>query len=176
MVPILMKTRVSRSRVNLSGSVPTERVLHKEVSVASPIDRVWWAWTTSKGMASWWAKDSWIDLRIGGPWELYFLPKAPRGSQGSEGCRILSYLPPEMLSFSWNFPPQIPELRSQYIWVVLRLTSQGPSETRVTVDHLGWQKGPVWEQGYRYFDDAWSAVLERLSTHLPRTRRRMMRG
>jgi uncharacterized protein YndB with AHSA1/START domain len=172
MVPTIIKALGSRFPANMSGSKLTERVLHKEVTVASPIDRVWWAWTTSKGMASWWAKDSWIDLRIGGPWELYFLPNAHRGSQGSEGCRILSYVPPEMLSFSWNFPPHIPELRSQYIWVVLRLASRGPSETRVTLDHLGWQEGPVWEQGYRYFDDAWSSVLERLRAQLPRARRR----
>lgn len=88
---------------------PTGRVLHKEITVSSPIDRVWWAWTTSEGMASWWAKKSWIELRVGGPWELYFLTDQPRGHQGSEGCRILSYCPPEMLSFSWNFPPSLPE-------------------------------------------------------------------
>ena len=77
-------------------------------------------------MASWWAKDSWIDLRIGGPYELYFLPDQRRGWQGSEGCRILSYRPPEMLSFSWNFPPSIPEIRDEHTWVVLRLARLVP--------------------------------------------------
>jgi uncharacterized protein YndB with AHSA1/START domain len=82
--------------------------------VASLIDRGWWAWTTSEGMASWWAKDSWIELRIGGAFELYFLQEERRGWQGSESCRVLSFCPPEMFSFSWNFPPTLPKIRSEH--------------------------------------------------------------
>ncbi len=62
--------------------------------------------------AAWWAQESWIELRIGGAFEVYFLLDQPRGAQGAEGFRILSYRPLEMLSFSWNFPPEIPEIRS----------------------------------------------------------------
>ncbi len=145
-----------------------QRVLHKEVVVSSPIERVWWAWTTSEGMASWWAKQSWIDLKIGGPFELYFLLDQPRGSQGSESCRILSYVPPEMLSFSWNFPPEIPEIRFDHTWVVLRFVKIDPSETKVVFDQLGWKQGPAWEKGWKYFDEAWGEVLEALRTRLPK--------
>jgi uncharacterized protein YndB with AHSA1/START domain len=145
-----------------------ERVLHKEVVVAAPIDRVWWAWTTSEGMASWWAKQSWIDLRIEGPYELYFLLDQPRGSQGGESCRILSYLPKEMLSFSWNFPPEISEIRFEHTWVVLRFVPVGPSETKVVFDQLGWKQGPAWEKGWKYFDEAWGEVLQQLRSVLPK--------
>jgi len=145
-----------------------ERTLHKEVTVRAPIDKVWWAWTTSEGMASWWAKQSWIDLRIDGPYELYFLLDQPRGSQGAESCRILSYLPQEMLSFSWNFPPEIPTIRFGHTWVVLRFQRPGASETRVIFDQLGWKTGPAWEAGWKYFDEAWGNVLERLRTRLPK--------
>jgi len=156
----------------MSEAKSNARILHKEVTVAAPIERVWWAWTTSEGMASWWAKDSWIDLRIGGPWELYFGTDRRRGWQGSEGCRVLSYCPPEMLSFSWNFPPSMPEIRFEYLWVVLRFIRVGPAETRVILDHLGWKKGLSWEKGFRYFDRAWGVVLERFRTRLPRVRAR----
>jgi uncharacterized protein YndB with AHSA1/START domain len=152
---------------NMSEVGSSQRILHKEVVVPTPIGRVWRAWTTSEGLASWWVKDSWIELRIGGPWEVYFLKNERRGGQGSEGCRILSYRPPEMLSFSWNFPPTLPELRAEYLWVVLRFVPLGPTETQVILDHLGWKQGPVWEQGYQYFDDAWGSVLELLRTQLP---------
>jgi uncharacterized protein YndB with AHSA1/START domain len=144
--------------------------LRKEATVKCPIEHVFHAWTTSEGMASWWAKDSWIDLRIGGPWELYFIGDNPRGWQGSEGCRILSYCPPEMLSYSWNFPPEIPTLRFNYsCWIVIRFAAIGPSETRVVVQHLGWKEGPDWDAGWRYFDKAWDEVLERLVQKLPGT-------
>jgi len=143
------------------------RILHKEATVSAPIDRVWWAWTTSEGMASWWAKNSWIELRIGGPFELYFLLDKRRGLQGSEGCRILSYRPNEMLSFSWNFPPSIPEIRGEHTWIVLRFTRLGQSKTKVVLDQLGWKTGRAWNAGWKYFDNAWATVLGRFKARLP---------
>lgn len=142
------------------------RILHKEVTASSPIERVWWAWTTSEGMATWWAKDSWIELRIGGPFELYFLLDQRRGWQGSEGCRFLSYLPMQMISFSWNFPPSIPEIRREHTWVVLRFVRLGRSKTKLVLDQLGWKKGRAWNAGWNYFDDAWGRVLRRCKTRL----------
>ncbi len=158
----------AKKKVSHAEPVVNERSLHKEVLVPSPIERVWWGWTTSEGMASWWAKESWIDLKIGGPYELYFLLDQPRGWQGGEGCRVLSYLPPEMLSFSWNFPPEIPEIRFEHTWVVLRFVRVARSETRVVFDQLGWKEGPAWDAGWKYFDQAWGRVLERLRTVLPK--------
>ena len=154
----------------------SERILHKETTVASPIERVWWAWTTSEGMSSWWAKNSWIELRLGGPYELYFLMDRPRGFQGSEGCRILSYCPNEMLSFSWNFPPTMPEIRNEHTWVVLRFARLGRSKTRVTLDQIGWETGQAWYAGWKYFDDAWGRVLKRFRTRFPSADARRKRG
>ena len=149
------------------GGPKAVKILHKETPVGVPIERAWWAWTTSEGMATWWAKSSWIELRLGGPFELYFLPDNPRGLQGTEDCRILSYRPPEMLSFSWNFPPTLPEIRSEHTWVVVRFERRGPRETQVHLDQLGWKTGPVWEDGWKYFDDAWQQVLENFRTRFP---------
>lgn len=146
---------------------PVGRALHKETTVASPIEHVWWAWTTSEGMASWWVKENWIELRIGGPFEVYFLLDQKRGQQGSEDCRILSYCPPEMLSFSWGFPPNFPELRLERTWVVLRFVPVSPTETKVLLDNFGYESGPAWDRGYSYFDNAWGNVLELLRTQLP---------
>jgi uncharacterized protein YndB with AHSA1/START domain len=136
------------------------RILHKETTVASALDRVWWAWATSDGLTSWWAKSAWIELRIGGPYELCFRPDLPRGQQGSEDCRILSYLPKEMLCFSWNFPPAFPTIRHEHTWIVLRFQREGPKTTRVIMDQVGWKDGPVWEAGWDYFDNAWASVLK----------------
>ncbi len=154
----------------MTDAKTTGRILHKEATVACPIEHVYRAWTTSEGMASWWAQNSWIDLRIGGPYELYFLLDQPRGWQGSEGCRVLSFRPPEMLSYSWNFPPEFPRIRFDYsCWVVIQFSSVGPSRTRVVVDHLGWREGPDWDAGWKDFDDPWGRVLERLAEKLPST-------
>jgi uncharacterized protein YndB with AHSA1/START domain len=118
-------------------------------------------------MASWWAKSSWTELRLGGPYELYLLLDNPRALQGSEDCRILSYRPPEMLSFTWNFPPTIPEIRNEHTWVVVRFARRGPNETPVELDQLGWKSGSVWEAGWKYFDDVWERVLEIFRDRFP---------
>jgi uncharacterized protein YndB with AHSA1/START domain len=148
-------------------SEQTERILHTETIVSAPIERLWGAWTTSEGLATWWVSESWIELRIGGPFELYFLTKERRGRQGSEDCRILSYRPFEMLSFSWNFPPSIPEIRSEHTWVVLRFERSEPTSTKLTFDQLGWKSGPGWEEGWKYFDEAWESVLELCRARFP---------
>lgn len=44
---------------------------------------------------------------------MYFNLNAPSGKKGSEGMKILSFLPETMLSFEWNAPPDFPEIRGQ---------------------------------------------------------------
>jgi uncharacterized protein YndB with AHSA1/START domain/uncharacterized protein YciI len=141
-----------------------ERVINKAVTIAAPVADVWGAWTTSEGMASFFAKASTIELRVGGRYELYIVPDAPAGSRGSEGCHILSYVPKEMLSFEWNAPPSIPSLRDAGVktFVVLRFDELGARQTRVRLSHLGMGEGEAWDKYYAYFDRAWDVVLKLL--------------
>jgi uncharacterized protein YndB with AHSA1/START domain len=104
-----------------------------------------------------------IDLAIGGRFELLFgagaQPPAPEGSQGSEGCQILSYLPGEMLSFSWNAPPSFEE-RAQFTWVVITF-APGESEntTALRLRHVGFGEGGKWAEVQAYFENAWPRLL-----------------
>jgi len=139
-----------------------ERVIRKQVVVATSPGQVWQAWTTVEGVTSFFASRANVELSIGGPYEILFNLDAPPGSQGSEGCRVLSYLPPEMLSFSWNAPPQYPDVRWERTWVVVQLMAEGPQETRVALTHLGWREGETWAQVFDYFTRAWDVVLKRL--------------
>ena len=124
---------------------------------------VWRAWTTSEGVVTFFAQAANIRLEPGGAFELYFDTEAPPGLQGSEGMRVLSYLPGEMLSFEWNAPPRFPELRNgPRTWVVVRLDDVGARATRVRLAHLGWRGGGEWDQVHSYFDRAWDTVLRRL--------------
>jgi len=100
----------------------SSRVVRKEVRVNASIEKVWKAWTTNEGATRFFAPKARIELTIGGRYELYFDLRAPKGSQGGEGCRVLSFLPMEMLSFEWNAPPEFPMVR--------RLLSLGKSFKR----------------------------------------------
>jgi len=149
----------------IPASGPNIRSLTKEVEVSAPPTDVWSAWTTNEGIASWWGPAaSNIDLRIGGPFEILFSLDAPEGERGSEGCRILAYVPGESLSFTWNAPPQLP-LRSANTWVVLTFADAPPDATKVRIVHTGFLDGPDWDDYMAYFENAWDFVLGLLVGH-----------
>ncbi|MCA9566049.1 MAG: SRPBCC domain-containing protein, partial [Myxococcales bacterium] len=88
--------------------------LIKTATVSADPGEVWRLWTTSEGMAEWWVPKNRIECRVGGHYELYFMQDAPLGSQGSEGCRVLAFLPERMLSFTWNAPPHLSRTRRRF--------------------------------------------------------------
>jgi uncharacterized protein YndB with AHSA1/START domain len=151
--------------MNGAGDI-LDRVVRKEVKVNAPIEKVWDAWTTSKGAMKFFAPEAVIKLTPGGRYELHFDLEAPKGLQGGEGCRVLSFLPLEMLSFEWNAPPEFPEVRKQqmkkHTWVVLQFYPIAKGRTKVRVTHLGWREGEEWERVFQYFVRAWDVVLGRL--------------
>ena len=148
----------------IAGRGASVRSLAKEIEVAAPPGEVWSAWTSTEGIALWWnPPKSNIDLRIGGPFEIHFSLDEPEGKQGSEGCRVLSYVPGESFSFTWNAPPHLP-LRESNTWVVLAF-SEVPAGTRVRLVHTGFLEGPDWDDYIAYFETAWGYVLDLLSQH-----------
>ncbi len=141
------------------ASDPSDRVIQKEVTVPATIDQVWQAWTTTEGVNTFFSPNAKVDLRIGGPFEIYFLMENPYGSRGSEDCRILAYLPKKMLSFEWNAPPQFGDLRDKRTQVILEFESIDAVHTKVVLSQIGWGKGEDWDKLYDYFDRAWGQVL-----------------
>lgn len=150
-------------------SAGSQKILRKEVIVRAPVQALWHAWTTSEGIASFFVPDSNIDLRIGGPFELFMRMDQPdeSGLRGSETCRILSYLENEMVAFEWNFPPTVMKLRKggEKTHVVVRLTDLGDGRVKVTLSQVGWGKGADWDAGFDYFNKAWGMVLNMLKEH-----------
>jgi len=136
--------------------------IENEVTVAAPIDKVWQAWTTTEGVKTFFSENAKVDLRVGGPYEIYFRKDAPEGSRGSEGCEVLSFLPKEMLSFSWNAPPENPEIRKQRTVVVVQLTDLGSHGTKVKLTQNGFGEGSEWDTVRGHFEKAWPMVLKSL--------------
>ncbi|MCP5103921.1 MAG: SRPBCC domain-containing protein [bacterium] len=140
----------------------TGLMIRKAVIVAASADDVWRAWTTVEGVKSFFAPEASLDLAVGGEYEMYFDPKQPKGLRGSEGCKILTFVPGEVLSFTWNGPPSIPEVRNEQTWVVLTFHAVEGNKTQVSLIHLGWRAGEEWQKALKYFDKAWELVLGRL--------------
>jgi uncharacterized protein YndB with AHSA1/START domain len=140
----------------------SDRILRKEIVVPATLEEVWNAWTTTQGVQTFFSPEAKVELAVGGAYEIYFLLDQPYGSQGSEGCRVLSYLPTEMLSFSWNAPLEFGELRDRHTLVVLRFEEVEPGKVKVLLWQHGWGRGENWDGLYGYFEKAWAHVLGNL--------------
>jgi uncharacterized protein YndB with AHSA1/START domain len=141
------------------------RMLVKARVLATDRSTAWSDWASSDGIARWWGPaGSMVDLRIGGPFELWFSLDAPEGQRGSEGCRYLAYVPDEMLAFTWNAPPHL-TLRTTNTWVVLTFADHGDSGTAIRLIHAGFLEGDDWDAYRDYFDEAWDSVLDLQQAH-----------
>ncbi|MBN2564599.1 MAG: SRPBCC domain-containing protein [Candidatus Eisenbacteria bacterium] len=136
-----------------------ERVINGEVMVDAPLSEVWNAWTTEEGIKSFFAPACNIELRVGGAYEMFFLPDGEPGKRGGEGCRIMAIQPERMLSFTWNAPPHLPKARAQFTHVTIRFEPVGSGGTRVELRHDGWGDGGQWDEAFAYFQRAWIEIV-----------------
>lgn len=139
-----------------------ERAIEKEVVVEAAVAAAWSAWSTSAGLQSFFAPEAIVEARPGGLFSVHFNPYARPGLKGADEMRVLAVQQDRMISFTWNAPPHLPEVRAQRTVVIVRTEPQGENRTRVRLTHLGWGDGGQWDEAYRYFDRAWAQVLEEM--------------
>lgn len=167
------------------GDVSATRLIERTATVDLPAEAAWRLWATSEGIASWLtgyddetgSPNARVEAHIGGHFEWYFATELPEGYRGSEGCRVLAYLPGRMLAFTWNSPPYFSDIRDTYTQVVVLFDEEesedGSLETRVTLTHLGWPESvfvsdeEIDPRGHAalfgYFSQAWGSVLAAFS-------------
>jgi len=138
--------------------------IHCETEVPAPIESVWKAWTTEEGITSFFAPACHINLRVDGPYEIYFNPDAEPGMKGAEDIRLLAIEAPTMLSFTWSAPPHLPKVRKQRTHVLIRLRETAEKTTRVSLTNDGYGTGQEWKEAFKYFQRAWGEIV------LPRLR------
>ena len=69
-----------------------------------------------------------------------------------------------MLSFTWDFPPSLMDLRqNQKTVVLIRLEKTEDNKTRFLFINSGWGNSEDWQKSFEYFKKAWgNVVLARL--------------
>lgn len=147
----------------------TGKALQKEVVIRTTPEELWRIWTTSDGIASFFSPDSNLGREPGDPFELFMgMQPDESGLRGSEGCKLLCSIPHEMLAFEWSFPPKVMSLRiaKAKTFIVLRFQPLGDGQVRVRFAQAGWENGSDWRAGWKYFDQAWSFVLDNLKKTL----------
>lgn len=115
-------------------------VLEQSIVVPAAPARVWEAFTTSEGFASWAAPVARVDFRLGGLIETTYDPDAAIGSEGTIANEILAYVPERMLAFrNVRTPPGVPfdgaVFRKLHTVVLLEPVAGG--RTKVTIVQPG---------------------------------------
>lgn len=140
----------------------SERSVDVQVEIAASLDDAWDAWTTRDGIKSFFAPDADVDPRVGGAFHIYMDPLAAPGSKGADEMRFMALQPKRMISFDWNAPPHLAQVRPQRTFVVVRFEPVSAQLTRVTLHHTGWGDGGEWDKAFDYFRSAWPQVLGNL--------------
>ena len=144
------------------AATAAERAIEKTIVVPATLDQTWDAWTTREGVVSFFAPDAKIEPKVGGAFHIYINPLAEPGMKGADDMRFMALQPKKMLSFEWNAPPHLPNVRQQRTFVVVRFAPVSDKETQVTLHHTGWGDGYEWDKTHAYFDRAWGNVLANL--------------
>ena len=139
------------------------RTITVERLIDAPPQAVWDAWTTESGWKAAYGPDrpelnANIELAVGGMYEWLF-----DGTTGSNGCQVLSYLPPRMLSFTWNAPVAQAQSREKRTWMVIEIEPEANGTSRVRATQLGFGEGPHWDETRDYFAQGWAHVLDQMA-------------
>jgi uncharacterized protein YndB with AHSA1/START domain len=136
-----------------------EKMLAFEIEIDAPLDSVWARWATGAGRKKFLAPSSKFELATLGYMEVLFAPSAPVGQQGAENNRVLAWQEKELLSFTWDAPPQFTDVRAQRTMVIMRFKKLSDTKTLVTSRQVGFGTGGNWDLVYDYFKSAWGGFV-----------------
>lgn len=138
----------------------SNRIIHHVETFELDVHSCYEMWTTSSGLKTFFGYDNQFELKIGGPFEVFMYKKRAKGDQGSEGSRILSFVPDKMISISWVAPPKFKELRKlgAQTWITVFFESVDKG-TSISIYHQGWPDDEKWNKLYEYYSHVWGFVL-----------------
>lgn len=139
---------------NTSYTAPSgERVLRHEGNVPAPIEKVWAAFATSEGIASWMAPVADVELKTGGKWYSNYRIGSKIDDPDTIRNQMLSYIPGRMYSAKINLVQGFPDgpRKANTLFVVVEFAPAGATETHVSVSLLGWGSGKDWDEVWGHF-------------------------
>jgi uncharacterized protein YndB with AHSA1/START domain len=158
----MLKEVIVSATIVASGTLlAAEPAISLSVTVKAPVSAVWKAWTTNDGLTSFFAPEAEVDARPDGAFHIFMDPYGKPGMKGPDTMQVLALEPEQMLSFTWNAPPQLPQARAQRTVVILRFAPSGDN-TELTLSHVGWGSSGEWPKARAYFEKAWPNVLKNL--------------
>lgn len=140
-------------------------VVQETVTVHAPIERVWAAYTTSDGYASWAAVAADVDLRPGGTIRTTYREDGDLTGDGVNTLHIVNYVPMRLLTLQADVSANWPEVLKRdaaNLYNVILFDSLDPTTTRVASYGLGYTDSPELRRMMAFFEQANRGLYEKL--------------
>ncbi len=132
--------------------------------IPAPRADVWQAMSTAAGWKALFGAESKIGAVPGESFEPF---------PGTEGGKLLTVVPAEILSFTWSAPAKYEFAQAHPTWVAVNFEAVSPKVTRVRLRQFGFaelaanhpDQAAELAQAREYFAGAWPKVLGRLAAH-----------
>ena len=140
----------------------SSKVIRREAVTTATLEDAWKAWTTAQGLISFFVPKAIIAPVVGGQYELFSSLKAPKGFQGTEGCKISALEPQKHLAFEFIAPPQFPNVRRlrTRVDVSFGQVAKG-GVVKLDLVHSGFLEGEEWDEFFEFSNWNWDLVLGR---------------
>ena len=142
--------------------INSSKVIRKETITSATLEDAWKAWTTVEGVTSFFVPKANIEPVVGGRYELFSSLKAPKGFQGTEGCKVLRFEPLKHLLFDFIAPPQFPNVRRlrTRVDVMFDQVVKG-GIVKLDLVHSCFLEGEEWDEFFEFSNWNWDLVLGR---------------
>lgn len=165
---ILLKVIIIQKGEISMTTVTNDKAIIKEITINVPLQLVWYAWTISDRVAEWFAPETVVEAKIGGAYELYFVP-GNREGMNTNGCKITKLINEKELHFTWKGPDQFATLmndENELTTVKVCFATIDSDSTKVIVEHVGFKDSEDWTEALNWHQMAWSGVLDSLKSAL----------
>jgi uncharacterized protein YndB with AHSA1/START domain len=140
----------------------SSKIIRKEAVTTATLEDAWKAWTTVEGVTSFFVPKANFESVVGGRYELFSTLKAPKGFQGTEGCKVLALEPLKHLAFEFIAPPQFPNVRRLRTRVDLTFGQVAKAGVfQLHLVHSGFLEGEEWDEFFEFSNWNWDLVLGR---------------
>jgi len=159
----------NRIHSELQKTAAGELILVENVLVAAPVSKVWDAYTTASGYATWAAPVVQVDLRLGGTIRTHYNPKAKIGDPKTNTLRIINYVPRKLLTLQADISENWPEvLKSQasHLYNVILFEELAENKTRIVSYGLGYQNNKEMRDLMKFFIHANRTLYTKLIAEL----------
>jgi uncharacterized protein YndB with AHSA1/START domain len=142
--------------------IDSRKIIGKETITTATLEDAWKVWTTVEGVTSFFVPKANIEPVVGGRYELFSSLKAPKGFQGTEGCKVLALEPLKHLAVEFIAPPQFPNVRRlrTRVDVTFGEVAKG-GVVKLDLAHSGFLEGEEWDEYLEFSDWNWDLVLGR---------------